>query len=173
MLVGIGNVLGVGRPGGAVEEARLGAQVDDRRRLESGLVVQIKLVLAGGVREVGDGLAIRAPGGVALGHAGGLGEVAGVALFGRDGEDFAMRLKNGARAGGREAGVLDLVRGEVDPVGRQGGQLAVDLDRDGMFMLGRRVQQMNGAELLHKTPMPHRPGLEGLQIEPVVRHHLR
>ena len=109
VLVGVGDVLGVGRPGGVVEVAGLGAEVDDRGRLEAGLVVQVELVLAGGVGEVGDGFAVGAPGGVALGHAGGLGQVARVALFGRDGEDFAMRLKDGAGAGGRERGVLNLV----------------------------------------------------------------
>jgi hypothetical protein len=100
MLVGVGDVLGVGRPGGAVEEAGIRTEIDDGRRFEAGLVVEVELVFAGGVREVGDGLAVWGPGGVALGGARGARQVADVALFAGDGEDFAVRLKDGTGAGG-------------------------------------------------------------------------
>ena len=93
MLVGVGDVLGVRRPGGSVEVAGIGAEVDDGWRLESGLVVKVELVFAGGIGEVGDGFAVGAPGWVALGRSGGVGQVAGIALLGGNGEDFAMGLE--------------------------------------------------------------------------------
>ena len=180
VLVGICDALGVGRPGGAIEIAWLGTEVDDRGRLEAGLIVQVELVLAGGVGEVGDGLAVRAPGGVALGYAGGLGQVAGVALLGRDGEDLAVRLEDGARAGGRKLGVLNLLRGNIDSMRRQASQFAVNLNRDWHIHARDRVHQKNAAKLLHDQHRPVRPayvfcgpGLEGLQIQFAVGHHLR
>ena len=61
MLVGVGDVFGVRRPDGIVEKAGIWAEVDDRGRLEAGLLVQEELVLAGGVRKVSDGFAVGTP----------------------------------------------------------------------------------------------------------------
>jgi len=61
VLVGKADVFGVGRPRRGVEKAGVGSEIDDDRRLESGLVAQVKLVFARGVGEVGDGLTVRAP----------------------------------------------------------------------------------------------------------------
>ena len=157
VLVGVCDVLGVGRPGGVVEEAGLGAEVDDRGRLEAGLVVQVELVLAGGVGEVGDGLAVRAPGGIALGDAGGLGQVAGVAFLGRDGEDFAVRLEDGAGAGGRESGVLNLARGQGCAGGAQGWPVRRE---SGWGRSGRRwwpCRPSGWSRTAHRPARPDRP----------------
>jgi hypothetical protein len=69
VLVGVGDVFGIGRPGGVVEEAGIGAEIDDGGRLEAGLVVEVELIFAGR-RRSRRWFCRRAPGGVALGHAG-------------------------------------------------------------------------------------------------------
>jgi hypothetical protein len=82
-----------------------------------------------------------------------------------------MRLKDGAGAGGRERGVLNLVRGEVDAVRRKVGQFAVNLDGDGLVGVGGGVEQMDGAELL--IDQTAGAGLEGLQVVAGVGNDLR
>ncbi len=148
MFVGIGDVFGVGRPDGVVEEAGIGAQIDDGGGLEAGLVVKVELILTGSIGKIGDGFSVRAPGGIALCRAGGIGEVAGVAFLGGNGEDFAVRLKSGADSGGRKGGILNFFRWEVGAVGYQVGQFAVNLDGNDAVGVGSGIEQVNRAELL-------------------------
>jgi hypothetical protein len=163
VLVGVGDVLGIGRPGGAVEVAGVGTEVDDHGRLVAGLVMEVELVLAGGIGEVGDGFAVGAPGGIALGDTGGLGEVADVALLGRDGKDLAVGLKDGAGSGGREVGILNLFRRDAGEVGREVGQFAVDLNGDDPAFVGGGIKEVNGSELLVDEAAG--AGLDGLEVE--------
>ena len=166
MLVGKGDMFGVGRPGGVVVVAGVGAEVDDGGGLEAGLVAEEELVLAGLIGEVGDGFAVGAPGGVALGGAGGVGEVAGVSFFRGDGEDLAVGLENGAGAGGGECGVFDFVGADSGEMGREVGELAVDLDGDGFVSAGGGVDEVDGAELLIDDAAGAR--LEGFEIEAMI-----
>jgi len=139
VLVGEEDVFGVRGPAGMVVVGGVGAEVDDGGRLEAGLVAEVELVLAGGVGEVGEGLAVGRPGGVALSSGGGIGEVAGVAFFAGDGEDFAVRLKGGALAGGRKRGVADFVGGDGGEVRGEVGEVAVNPDLDGVILPGRKI----------------------------------
>ena len=75
-----------------------------------------ELVLAGPVREIGDPLAVRRPGRIPFTGGGGVGEIADVALLGRDGEQLAPRLDRGALGRGREIGI-DGPLGDVPELG--------------------------------------------------------
>jgi hypothetical protein len=163
VLVAVCNVLGVGRPRGVVEEAGLGAEVDDCWRLEPGLVAQVELVFARGVGEIGDGFPIRTPRRIALGNGRRVGQVARVTFFGRDGKDFAMSLKDGPRTRWRERRVLNLIRSNGGEASSEGGQFAVNGDGDDLVAVGVDLEQVNGAELLiHKAA---RAALNRFQIE--------
>ena len=80
----------------------------------------MQLVLAALVGEVGDRLAVRRPGRVALVDAGGVGQVARVALLGGDGDDLAAELDRGPRAARRDA----RRRGRTSPPSRTGPRLS-------------------------------------------------
>ena len=141
VLVGVCDVLRVRRPRGAVKVAGIGAKVDYCRRLEARLVVQIKLVFARRVAEVSDGLAVRTPRRVAFGHAGGLGQIARVALLCRHSEYLSVRLKDRASACRRKVGVLNLLRVQFHPVRCQVGQFAVNRNRNRHVHARRRIYQ--------------------------------
>ena len=68
---------------------------------------QGELVLPALVTPVGNELAIRRPGWIALGRSRAVGEVAKHTFFGREGEDLSSRRYDGALAGGRDIGGLD------------------------------------------------------------------
>src|SRR5262249_51706225 len=59
------------------------------------------------IREISDEFAVRRPRGAALRHSRSVREVTDITFLGRDGEDLAARFKDGARAGGRQAGTRD------------------------------------------------------------------
>ncbi len=62
-----------------------------------------------GKRESPDPLAVGLPGRIALGCVGGVGEIANITMLDGNGEDFAVRFKDGAGAGRRDVGVLDFL----------------------------------------------------------------
>ena len=98
-IVGKRDFLAVGRPderiikAGPVEFVPLGLAL-------AVLAAHIELVLPGFIGDIGNGFAVRRPDGRPLVGARGVGEVAEVAFLGRDGDDLAAKLKNGAGAGG-------------------------------------------------------------------------
>ena len=63
MLVGEGNVFRVRRPARAIKERGVGAQIDHLGRLQTVLVADVELVLAGSIAEVGEGFPVRRPAG--------------------------------------------------------------------------------------------------------------
>src|ERR1019366_4733374 len=94
------------------------------------LLVEVKLVLARGIREVSDGLAIGAPTGIALGNTGSAGQIARVTFFAGDGEDFAMCFNHCASTGRRELYVVNLIGAKCGAMRFKVSQLAVNLNRD-------------------------------------------
>src|SRR5262249_10996919 len=106
-LVTVGDPFAVGRPDRVIVERRRLTQGDLLRLAGAEGVAQVKLVLARFVREVRDPLAVGRPGRRALGGAGGLRQVANVAFFGRDGQDFAAGREHGAGPGRRQRGVAE------------------------------------------------------------------
>ena len=108
-LVGEGNLLAVGRPGRRVEERRRVSEVDLLDLAHPALLSQVQRVLARLVREVGDPFTVWRPGGVPVGHACRVGQVAHVTLLGRHGDNFAARFKESTRAGRREGCIQDAV----------------------------------------------------------------
>ena len=81
-----------------------------------------------------------------------------------------MGLKYGAGTGGREAGVLNLLRAECNAVGGQVGEFAMDLDGDGFVGVGGGVKQVNRAELF--IDQAAGAGLKGFKVEAVVGDNL-
>ncbi len=77
-----------------------------------------------------------------------------------------MGLKDGARAGGREVGVLDFVGPDGGQVRLQVGQFAVNLDGEGCVGVGCGVNEMERAELLVDEAAG--TGLEGFEVEALV-----
>src|SRR5205807_2223755 len=127
------DTFGIGRPlrievvGGLFGEfefldgaaARLGA---------SKLGYYVEPIEAGLVGEIGDRLPVRRPCGLALHHAGGIGDVARGAMLGSHGEDFTVGFESRAQTSGRNGCVVDLFANAVD-LGADLGQVGVDFDR--------------------------------------------
>ena len=105
VVVAVGDLFAVGRPARREKEAC--SEADLLHLAGSILVADMERILPAFVGKVCDCLSIGRPGRIALHHRRAVGEVALVALFSRDGEDFAMRLENCTRAGRRNVGVLE------------------------------------------------------------------
>src|SRR6185437_6814194 len=137
-LVGEGDLVVVGRPHGIVIERRrwpqtvlLGFAVSIRR-------AHAELILSTLVGEVGNGFPIWGPCGISFGGTSSIGQVANVAFFTGYGENFSVRLKDGASAGGRQVGRgnLFLALDEMRPHLRQVG---IDLNVEGVFPAGSEI----------------------------------
>ncbi len=143
--VGEQHVRAVGRPLQVVVERRP-RQVDGAGCVETFLVSDEQLILAGGVREPGDPRAVGRPGGRVIAGAGAFGEVAPVAVLGGHGEDLAARFDDGADAGGREGGE---VRVEIVlPVGPRPREVAADVNLQLLRRASLRVVQVKITALL-------------------------
>ncbi|MDQ2710977.1 MAG: hypothetical protein M3Y24_01875 [Acidobacteriota bacterium] len=68
-------------------------------------------------------------------------------MFGGDGEDVAVGLKDGALSGGRDAGVLDHGVGDLLKAWADFGEISGNSYGDAMTLAGLEVEQVNGAEL--------------------------
>ncbi len=102
---------------------------------------EVDLVFTAGVREVGDPLAVGAPGRIPLADAGGAGEVADLPLLGRHGEDVAAGLEQGPYAGGRQSEAMNVF---ADVLHRgPGGQIfAAHLNGELAGFLGLQVHDV-------------------------------
>src|SRR6204780_2816095 len=170
MLVRVSNALGIGRPAWAIEEGRVGAEIDHLRWLEPVLVANVELVLARSVAEVGEGLAVRRPAGVALGRARCLGDVARITLFCRQGKDIAMGLDHHPHPGWRDVKVLHFSGKNFSKMRGEGRKVSMDGDRYSVLLTRRRVVKVNRAKLLiHQSAWP---GRDGLQVIAVILDHL-
>src|SRR5262249_8094768 len=109
-LVRVGDLPAVGRPRWVVEERWRIAKVDLLHFAHSLLIAQVQRVLSRFVGEVSDPSAVGRPGRIALGHAWGVSQVARVAFFSRDADDFAAGFEDRAGASRRNRGVVDTVR---------------------------------------------------------------
>src|SRR5207247_9721818 len=105
VLLSIGYLFAVVRLAMRVEEAC--SEADLVHLAGSILVADMERILPSFVGKVCDCLSIGRPGRIALHHRRAVSEVARVALFSRDGEDFAMRLENCTRTGRRNVSVLE------------------------------------------------------------------
>src|SRR5207237_6901428 len=104
-LVGVCDLLRVGRPARRVEERGRLSEVYLARLAHARLIAKVQSVLARLVREVCYPLAVGRPGGVALDRAHGVRQVAHVALLRGHAQNLAARLEDGARARRRQRGV--------------------------------------------------------------------
>ena len=78
---------------------------------------------------------------------------------------------NAARAPvGEKVDIPDLVGPDRGQMRLKVGQLAVNLDGEGLVGVGRRVDQVNGAKLL--VDQAAGAGLNGLEVVALVGHHL-
>ncbi len=108
-LVDVGDLLRIRRPLHPAIERRC-AQIELAHLARAVVRTHVQFVIARFIREVGDPLAVGRPGRVALGRAGGLGQIARIAFFRGNREDLAASFKQRARAGGRERHVMDAGR---------------------------------------------------------------
>ncbi len=145
-VVGEDDLLSVGREDEVVVETRA-RDLDLPRRAPAVLRAHDELVLAALVGDVGDLLAVRRPGGRALVRGGRLREVAGIALFGRNGHDLAPELERGARAGGGEGGAADPLRA-FRPARARLEKVARDRDGKVGRLLRGEVEKVERARLL-------------------------
>src|SRR5579883_2946483 len=159
--IGIDEPLGIGRPGGRVVVAVAG-EGDRARRRETVLRFDDKLILAGAVAEIGDVLAVRGPGGIALGGAGRMGEIADIALFGGYGEDLAAGLDEHALAGGGDA-EIGHAGGDILPARHHPGEVAGGGDGYDVLLAGFGIELVNVAGLLEDHGVG--AGVEGFHVE--------
>lgn len=62
-------------------------------------------------------------------------------MFNGDSEDFAVGFKDGARAGGRDVGILNLLGG-FDEMRTGGREIAGDVNRDRVLFAGNEIEEM-------------------------------
>ena len=91
--------------------------------------------------------AVGGPRGTAVGDARGAGQVAPVAVLGRDGEDLAPALEERAHAGGGQRRVLERAA-DIFPVRAQPGEIAAHGDVDAVGGAAARIVEVDVAALL-------------------------
>src|SRR5579863_1877998 len=104
-------------------------------------------VLAGFIRKISDPLSVRRPSRIAVGHAGGIGDVANVALFGGNRKNFAVRFENGADARWRDGGVIDLL-GDLFKVWTDLDEIRGNVNFHELIVMAREIEKMQRAKLL-------------------------
>ena len=119
------DVCGVRRSARAVKEGGGGPQFDEPGWVQAILVADVGLVLARGVTQVGDGLAIRRPGGISFSGDRRPGQIAYIALLPRHGKDVAVCFRDHAHPGWRKREILVFFRGYLRETRRQRGQVSV------------------------------------------------
>jgi len=125
-LIGPEDFLAVGRPGQAIL-VRVGVLRDLPGRPAAVLGDQPDFILAGGVGDAGDPFAVGRPDGVALVYARRAGQIAGLAVLGRHGEDVASRAEESPFAVASDVIIRDIARDLHQPSPPAGQVLA---DRD-------------------------------------------
>ena len=174
LVVGERQPLAVGRPERCIEEAAcemrqdaLGAAFGRSHR---------ELLLAGDVGGVGDGLAVRRPARVVLVGVRGLGQVAGVAVLGRQREQVATRREHRAVAVGRDVvigglrAVLLADRALCVHPARTGARAVVrHRDVEIVQLLGRQIEHVQRTALLeHDARRAVGAAAEAREIDVVV-----
>ena len=145
VVVQVRDLLAVRRPIGRGIE-RLIAERDLLHFARTILVAHVQRVIARFVGKVRDALAIGRPAWLPLHHRRALGQVARVALFGRNGDDLAPRFEDCPRTVGRYVGIGEPL-GDVDVVRPHLRQIAGQGDRDLLGPPALQVIQMQRAEL--------------------------
>ena len=115
-LIDVGDLLAVRRPSWRVEERWWIAEIDATDIAKSILVANGQFVFAGLIGEVGDGLSIGRPRGIAIGYSRTVREIANVSLISGDSEDLTPGFKDSASAGRRDAEVLYTFRLDLGKV---------------------------------------------------------
>src|SRR5208337_5228505 len=103
-------------------------------------------VLAGFIGKESNPLSIGGPSGIAVCDAWGISEVADVAVLDGNGENFAMRFKDGARAGGRDVSGLDVLGG-LDEMTADRREVPGHLNFHGVLFAAGGIEKMERAEL--------------------------
>ncbi len=140
------SLAAVGRPVGTVVERRV-VELDAAQDVAL-LVADDQPVLAAVVVEPGDALAVGRPAGVAVGDAGGAGDVAPAPVLRRDREQVAPILEDGPLARGGEAGVGELRRGHVLPARARPVLVGLGVHHELLVLARLRVQDVQVARLL-------------------------
>ena len=141
------DVLAVGRPLRVRIIGRMAGEFDLAGISVARLRLDVQRVLARFVGEIGNRLAVRRPRGRSFHHAGRVRQIADVALIGGHRENFAVRLKYRANAGGGNAGIANFPR-HILKTRPHFGEVGRHFDRHLVFLLRRRVVNMDLAELL-------------------------
>ncbi len=169
--VRVGDLLGVGRPGGRIEERGRAPESDLLHLAQAVLVANVQRILAGFVREPGDGLPVRRPGGVAVGRGRGAGDVADVALLRGHGQDLPVRLEERALPRGRDVRAQDLLGFQLREVRARLGKVPCHPHVDDVVPAAREVDEVQRAELLVDDDPG--PGGRSLDVQALVLDHLR
>ncbi len=162
-IVGVGDFAAVGGPDGVLVRAGATGVIDLRlplavRRADA------EPVLAPFIREPGDRAAVGRPGGPTVVDAGRLGQVAGVSLLGRHGDDLAAVLEHGAGAAGRNVGAADELRRALQVSRAQLGQVRGHADPQPRALRCGGVEQVEVARPLVDQPAPARGHVEDREV---------
>src|SRR3984893_2522973 len=99
-LVGVCNLLAVGRPRGFGKERRWISQADVPNLAQTILTADLQVVFPRLIAEVCDRFAVGRPRGIAISPRGAVGQIADIAFVGGHGEYLSPRLEDRARARG-------------------------------------------------------------------------
>ncbi len=160
--VGKGQLFRIGRPLGR-KAPRVAVTGHLARLAAAVLGADVDLVLAGGVRQVGNPLAVRGPGDADFARCRRAREIADLAVLGRRGEDFAAGAEHRALAGGRNVEALDLGLDVLE--GRQRMRpVAAHLDGNTTGLALGRVMQPDVAAILEHDALAVRAGPQDVEI---------
>ena len=142
------DVLVVGAPDRVVVEASA-AEIEGGQLSETAAIANDELVLAALVVEPGDAFAVVRPGGAAIVQARRLGEVAGIPMFTRNGDDLAAGLEDRPLSVGRDRSAAD-VSLDLLPAGKRGQAVATDADPEPRGGVLLRIEQVDRPGLLEQ-----------------------
>ncbi len=169
-LIGVSDILAIRRPGQTVEVGRRSSEIDFAHFTQAVLGAQVQRVFAGLIGKISDRFSVRRPGRAAVGDAGRIRDVANIALFRGNRENFAVSFEDGANTGGRNRGVINVFR-DFFEMGADFDEVGIDMDPNRLLAMSREIEQVERAELFVDNRAG--AGLGGFNGQPVIFDHLR
>ena len=130
----------------------------------AGRVTEVELEFAGLVREIGHRLSVRRPGRRVLVDAGGVGQIARVALGGRHGDDVTAHLERRTRPGGGEGGAAQEI-GAFRVALAGSGKVGVQADGQCGVAAGSGVPRSRFVQVQSARLFVHDPSAPGRGVE--------
>ena len=165
-LVGVRDLLAVGRPPWGIEEGWRLAQVELAHGAEAVGASHVQRVLAGLVGEPGDPLTVWRPGRIAVGDRGASRQVPDVALLRRHGQDLTVRFEEDTLAGRGKGGMQDLPGLHLLEVRTELGQVGGQCHLHPVRLPGAQIVEAQRSQLV--VDDRPRTGAGGLDVEAVL-----